>query len=235
MIGESGFCRREIGMKKINANTAAGFRFLGLALCAFAGLGIELPLAFTIEPLLYGTDMQNWSALQSMLHSIITCVCWGAAGLLLIRIANHKCGFNIFEGSTKMEYWQWFMIAVCFVFRLITSYIDWDGFKIIKEYEYHGLLKFIFQYLYYFFETILFTLIIVFAQKAFEFWFKKSNFPYGGIAVALTWGLGHIFTKGSLLTGLLSALVGFIFGTVYLMTNRNIKKTIPILFIMFVI
>lgn len=89
--------------------------------------------------------------------------------------------------------------------------------------------------MYYFFETVLFTLIIVFTQKAFEVWFKTANFPYGGIAVALTWGLAHVVTKGSLLTGLLSALAGFLFGTVYLLTNRNIRKTIPILFIIFII
>lgn len=93
---------------------------------------------------------------------------------------------------------------------------------------------FIFQYIYYAFETLLFTLILVYGQKACESWFKKKNIPYGGIILALTWGLAHTFTKGSIASGLLSALGGFAYGAVYLLVNRDIKKTLPIIFIMFV-
>lgn len=76
-------------------------------------------------------------------------------------------------------------------------------------------------------------LIIVFGQKACEKWFKNERIPYGGIVVALTWGLAHIFTKGEILVGLMAALGGFIFGIVYLLVNRDIKKTFLLLFIMF--
>lgn len=85
------------------------------------------------------------------------------------------------------------------------------------------------------FDIFIRTLILVFGQKAFELWFKKKDIPYGGIILALTWGLAHIFTKGSIAVGLLSALGGFIFGIVYLLVNRDIKKTIPILFLMFIL
>jgi hypothetical protein len=66
-------------------------------------------------------------------------------------------------------------------------------------------------------------------------WFKKENIPYGGIILAITWGLAHIFTKGNVSVGLLSALGGFAFGIVYLLVNRDIKKTLLILFIMFIL
>lgn len=52
-------------------------------------------------------------------------------------------------------------------------------------------------------------------EKAFEIWFNKENIPYGGIMLATTWGLAHIFTKGNVSVGLLSALGGFEFRIVY--------------------
>jgi hypothetical protein len=78
-------------------------------------------------------------------------------------------------------------------------------------------------------------LILVFGQKACEVWFRKENIPYGGIVVAVTWGLIHILTKGSVMTGITSAVAGFLYGSTYLLLNRDIKKTLLILFVMFVI
>ena len=113
--------------------------------------------------------------------------------------------------------------------------MDWGGSKLLIEFGRLGVLKFIFQYIYYLFEVILFMLIIVYGQKAFELWFKKKNIPYGGIVVALTWGLGHWFTKGTLVTGLYTAFAGFCYGVVYLLLNRNIKWTYVVLCIMFIL
>lgn len=48
------------------------------------------------------------------------------------------------------------------------------------------------------------------------------------IITCITWGCAHIFTKGSISVGLLSALGGFTYGIVYLLVNRDIKKTFPI-------
>ena len=93
--------------------------------------------------------------------------------------------------------------------------MDWGGSKLLIELQRNGALKFTFQYIYYLFEVVLFMLIIVYGQKAFEVWFKKVNIPYGGIVVALTWGMGHWFTKGSLAAGLYTAVGGFCFGVVY--------------------
>lgn len=215
-------------------NKKRGWDYMCLALYAFAGLGIEALLAFLIEPLLYGVGMSEWTVLQNIVHWIITCILWGIVIALLIKEAKSKYGFDLFEKTQKMKTLQWIAASACLIFTLSISYIDWGGFKVAKEFYYNGLLKFIFQYIYYVFETGLFTLIIVFGQKAFEEWFGHKKFPYGGILVALTWGAGHILTKGSLSTGLLTAFSGFIYGVTYLLVNRDIKKTYFLLFVMFV-
>lgn len=163
---------------------AKGSDYLSLGLLAFGGLGLEMLLAFLVEPAIYGKQMADWSTRQNILHWSITCIIWGITAFLLIRYAKNKYEFNLFEKAKKMELWQWGTILIAVLFMIMTSYYNWNGFKVLKEFESNGWLKFIFQYIYYIFETGLFTLIIVFGQKAFEKWFRHPNIPYGGILVA---------------------------------------------------
>ena len=223
----------DLNQEVFNLRESKGLDYLFLALYAFAGLATELIYAFLLEPALYNAPMESWTTAQTIIHWIITCATWGIITFLLIKTANKKYNFNLFENDGDLKIWQWVSVLFCLVFMIVLSYIDWDGFKVVKEFEKKGLLKFIFQYIYYAFETGLFALIIIFGQKTFEKWFKKRNFPYGGILVALTWGLGHILSKGSILAGITTALSGFIFGVVYLLINRDVKKTFVLLFIMF--
>lgn len=221
-------------MKK-NKNKPTGFNYLNLALLAFGGLGTEAIYAFLFEPMIYGAQMSDWTTLQIICHWILTCFTWGIFAFLLCRCSKQKYSFDLFVEKEKVSAWQWIASLLCIAILITINYIDWSGIKVIIEYQRLGLLKFIFQYIYYLFETILFMLIIVFSQKSFETWFKKKCIPYGGVICALTWGLAHLFTKGSLSAGLLSALGGFAFGVVYLLLGRDIKKTYIALAIMFII
>ncbi|MBP5636739.1 MAG: hypothetical protein J6X25_04390, partial [Bacteroidales bacterium] len=80
------------------------------------------------------------------------------------------------------------------------------------EFKSRGPILFPFQYVYYLFEVMLVLLIIIFGQMAFEKWFNNNKIPFGGILVALTWGLGHWLSKGSLFAGIYTAIGGFVFG-----------------------
>lgn len=216
-------------MKKLT-----GIRCLMLALFAFAGLGIEVILAFFIEPFMYGASMNEWSTFENIMHWTLTCIAWGAVVFSIFYLSKKKYGFDLLEKGSKVKVWQWCLTTIIIIFSLIISYIDWKGFKVIKEFQYNGLLKFIFQYIYYIFEVMLVTLILVFGQKAFEKWFKKENIPYGGIILALTWGAAHFFTK-DFLTGCVSMISGLAYGSIYLLVNRDIRKAYPIVWIMFVL
>lgn len=212
----------------------SGWSYLCLAICAFGGLGVEVILALVIEPAIYRVSMNEWTTPQNISHWVTTCALWGLIGYAIIKIAKKRYKFNLFQSPLKMKTWQWILVFVCVVFSLFLSYIDWNGSKIVKEFAYNGWLKFIFQYIYYLFEASLFMLIIVFSQQAFEIWFENDRIPYGGITVALTWGLSHIFTQGSLTAGLLTSLSGFMYGIVYLLVNKDVRKAYLILFIMFI-
>ncbi len=217
-------------MKKIT-----GWKYLCLALCALAGIGTEVILALLIEPLLYGVQMRDWSTTQNIIHWIITCIVWGVIAYVLIAIAKKKFAFDIFAKAKNMTQFQWIASIVLVALALVISIIDWNGFKVIKEFVANGWLKFIFQYIYYIFETALIILIVVFGQKAFEQWFKKEIIPYGGIVAGLTWGLTHIFTQGSLSVGLVCMVSALLYGIAYLLVNKDIKKAYIIIFLMFVL
>lgn len=212
-----------------------GWDYFSLGMLAFAGLGLEALYAYLLEPMIYGVAMQEWNTSQTIVHWIITCISWGIVGYLLILTSKKKYQFNLFEAADRMTKWQWVAIIFCVVLALVASYIDWKGFKVIREFQHKGLLLFVFQYIYYVFETVLFMLIIIFTQKAFEVWYKRKNIPYGGIICGITWGLAHAFTKGSIWIGLEGIVMGFFLGVTYLLVNRDIKKTYIALFIMFVL
>ena len=222
-------------MKESEHKKVTGMDFMWLSLTAFLGLGMEALLAFGLEPIIWGVPMQEWSTGANIMHWVLTCIIWGGFAFWIIQKSKKECGFDPFVPSEKPEKWQWAATALCIAVCLLSTWIDWNGSKVLKEFQYNGALKFVFQYIYYFFEVVLVTLIIVYGQKAFEAWFKRPNIPYGAIVVALTWGLAHWWTKGSLLTGIYTALGGFCFGVVYLLLKRNIKLTYGALCIMFIL
>lgn len=229
------FANKKVMDKKATDKKVRGWDYILLALTAFGGLGMEVLYAWILEPNLLGfsEQMSEWSVGQAIFHWILTCITWGLFAWYAISDAKKSFGFDIFEQKSKLKKWQWCAVAVCIVVAIASSYVSWDGFKIIEEFKNKGALLFTFQYIYYAFETVLFMLIIVFAQKAFETWFKNDKIPYGGIVCGLTWGLAHAFTKGSLLAGMEGIFFGFLLGTAYLFAGRDIKRTYVILFIMF--
>lgn len=212
-----------------------GFLFLLLALLAFGGLGLEMLLAFLIEPLIYGVGLDEFNTKQNILHWIITCAVWGCATVSLLFFAKQKMKINIFKNKKNVKIINWILCVILLVVSITVSMIDWNGLKVQKEFAYHGWLKFIFQYLYYFFETILVVLIIIFGQEAGEHFFKYSKIPYGGILTAITWGLVHCLTKGDFIIGLLSFASALMFGMVYLFSKKNIYISFPFIFLMFIL
>lgn len=220
---------------KMEKKKATGWDFLSLAFIAFGGLGMEALYAFLLEPMIYGAGMEKWTTGQTLLHWTLTCLTWGGFGWYVIRTAKKDCMFDLLKAGKKMKLWQWAVVFAAVLFALGMSYVSWDGFKIMIEFQSNGLLKFVFQYIYYLVETLLFTLIVILGQKAFETWFRRENIPYGGILCGLTWGLAHIFTKGSVATGLSGLLLGFLMGGVYLLVNRDGRKAYLVLCLMFIL
>ena len=229
-------------MEKKTNRFLEGLHFLGYGLEVFGVIGFELLLGFVIEPRLYQRDVNDFLPWQMILHWLITCACWGLGALLVVKECRKKSGLDLIENIKNCKLiekditpLQWICLAAGVILCLVSTWIDWNGSKVLAEFKSRGPLLFPFQYLYYLFEVSLVLLIIIFGQMAFEKWFNNNRIPFGGILVALTWGLGHWLSKGSLFAGIYTAIGGFVFGAAYLLTHRNVKFSYILLCIMFIL
>ncbi len=211
-----------------------GADYLYLALYAFAGIGLELVLVGVVEPL-FGVSLKTYTTMNHIIHWVVICIIWFIVGIFLINLASKKYDFNLWENKSELKGWQYIGVVTCLVVSIASHYVDWEGFKPLLEFQRLGALKFVFQYIYYLFEAFLISLIVIFGQKACEKWFKNDAVPYGGIILALTWGLMHIVSKGSVAVGLLTAFSGFLYGAAYLVVGKDYKKALPLMFLMFVL
>lgn len=213
-----------------------GSAFLKLSLYALSGVLLEL-LILLIEILVYGKSINHlsFSGAEKILHWILACITWAAVSYQLIKTSREKYKFDIFKYRNSLDSKNWLVCLILLTVSIASSLIEWHGFKVLKEFLYYGWLQFIFQYIYYLFETILVVLIITFAQKAGEIWFRKDKIPWGGIFVGSTWGLLHIVTKFQVYAGLLAFLEGLLFGVAYLTSRKDLRITYPLIFLMFVL
>ncbi len=220
-----------------------GYKFFNLALLSFLTLSFDVLSIGITNYLVFGkfeivySDVQLKSFWFVIIARSLVYIVWGLSAYLLINKSKKKFNFDIFnveESKKKFKMWQWLIIAFSVIFSFSLSYYSWGGFKLYLEFLSHGLFSFTLQFIYYLFEVALFTLIIVFGQKAFEIWFSKKNIPYGGIVVAFTWGLIHFFTK-DIATGISTTLISFLFGSIYVIANKNIKITYIVLCFMFML
>lgn len=113
-----------------------------------------------------------------------------------------------------METWCWIIIFATLLIISLLQCFGWQEIKIVVEVR-QGVLSIIYQYIYYFFATALFMLIIVFSQKVVEVCFNNEKILYSGVVSALTWSLVHIFTK-DFKTGIFAMGLSLVFGIIYL-------------------
>lgn len=211
------------------------WQYFEYAMLAFGGLGLEIIYAYFMEPFFYGHSMKDFTTAECIIHWSITIITWLAAAFLIVKNAGKKLGFQLKETDSRWTPAGIFAGCMLIGLTLVENYIDVGNIKIIHEFWKLGVLKFTFQHLYYLAEVVLFTLIIIFGQNSLEQLFRKKDIPYGGIIVGLTWGLAHLFTKGSMWVGLEGLITGFLFGAVYLFLGRNFWKTYLVLALAFII
>jgi hypothetical protein len=217
------------------------FSFLGLTFLPFGVLSLEFVVVL-IQYLFYGTmDFSKLNADDIIIHLICTIIIW-CTGLFVLNILSKKAGKNIFDNKNKPKIMNWIIVGIIIIITVIGSYITWEmQFKpfvefnnFIRNYGNIGIVVFIFQYMYYIVETMLFLAIVIFAQEFGERTFKNNIIPWGGIICGLTWGLGHIVTK-ELFTGIYSLIVSLFYGVVYIQLKKNVKYAYIIMAVMFMI
>lgn len=185
--------------------------------------------------IIFGGTFLEWEYWVRVISRMIPATLWFCLLLLANKESISKMDFNFLESGKNISQKNYFIAVAFLIVAMFFNYMNWGNFKLLVEFRNAGLIGFIAQHIYYLAEIVIVTALIVLFQKSCETWFKKENIPYGGIIVAFTWGLVHIFTKNSLVVGLLSFVYGFGFGTIYLILERNYKSTVIFLFLMFVL
>lgn len=64
--------------------TNSAIDYMGYALYAFGGLGIEI-LLMMIETSIYGHSSNTWSTTEHILHWTITSFIWAGLGIMLVK------------------------------------------------------------------------------------------------------------------------------------------------------
>lgn len=207
--------------------TNSAIDYIGFALYAFGGLGIEI-LLMMIETNLYGQSSGTWSIMKHIIHWTITCLIWGTIGMILVKQLP-VISKNIIKKKNVT-------LAIIFIISsIIYTSLVWKGFKPIIELSNLGVIKFLIQYIYYSFESLLMLLIVAHGQKAFESWFGNIKIvPFGGIFLALTWGLIHIITQGTS-TGIYAVIQSLLYGSVYMTLNKDYKISYVAIALMFML
>jgi hypothetical protein len=200
---------------------------IGYALYAFGGLGLEAILMM-IETNVYGQSSGTWSVMKQLTHWIIISFIWGCVGMIL---AKQLPALPQRETKTKN-----LAPAVIIIFAsVVYTTIVWKGFKPAIEFSNLGAGRFFTQYVYYAFESLLTALIVAHGQTALENRFGRTKWiPYGGILLAATWGLVHISTQGAA-TGIFSVVQALLFGSIYMVFERDFKISYIAITLMFML
>ena len=207
--------------------------FILLALLAFLGLCAEFVLML-IEQHVNGMDIAQWSVSQLIQHWQIIIPVWLIVSVVVILLSKILCSFNVFEPHSTPSGWQLILgIVLPVIFAVVVSIIG-GGPGFVRTFKAASLTFFTLQNIYYLLEMLLSGLIISLSQQAItDSSGKRNMFPWGGLVLGLTWGLGHYITKGNVYIALIAFALAIFFGLIYNLTGRDLKKAWPLMYLVF--
>ena len=207
--------------------------FILLALLAFLGLCAEFILML-IEQHVNGMDIAQWSVSQLIQHWQIIIPVWLIVSVVVILLSKILCSFNVFEPHSTPSGWQLILgIVLPVIFAVVVSIIG-GGPGFVRTFKAASLTFFTLQNIYYLLEMLLSGLIISLSQQAItDSSGKRNMFPWGGLVLGLTWGLGHYITKGDVSIALIAFVIAIFFGLIFNLTGKDLKKAWPLMYLVF--
>ena len=188
-----------------------------------------------IEQFIYDKNYFKFTITESIVHWVLMCVIWGMIGTVLFYLSTRVYRFDTSNHSTLPSVKGWIISVILLGISVATKMFVFDGWKVLLDFHNSGWFQFIFQYIYYLFEAFIILLTVIFAQEAGERITKLDKVPWGGILLALTWGLSHIITQSSLTIGLLYVVISLLFGITYISVKKNFYISYGFIALMFLI
>lgn len=201
---------------------------LSAALTTFAIFAWELLVLLLIDPLLADAEQ------ASVWHHLITAAGWTTGAYFLARHAQQiglivnrrRVSAPLPVGAVRGVFIGGAVVlaiavrAVAFgelkVVGETTTLISRGGIDAIADVLALGV--------YYVSEAFLIMLLILFAQRAGERRFGRHGFPWGGLVLALTWGVMHLFLQGPS-AGLYAMFAAILYGIIVTLGPRSIWAT----------
>jgi len=213
-------------------------QYLLIALIIFSFLGLEFPVFF-ISRLVDGRAASqafswpvNWFG--AIFHWTVTIILWAAGAWMVYLWAKRKgVQADVLRVNINQRDLVLLAIGVAFVIVYELVYTRLTGLRIPQIWrEYLGFqsmygsqawVVLLFQNLYYMMEFVMVVLMLAFFQRAGELWSKLTWFPWGGIGIALTWGMIHLVTNPQ---GALGVIVwSLVLGILFLFSKKNFFTT----------
>ncbi len=207
--------------------------FLLGAICLL-GFVFEYVILIT-EMFLYSKDYFKFTITESITHWVLVCVIWGIISLVMFYVAVRVYGFDIAKKNNKPDA-KGIITGILLISGAVgVKFHVYNGWKCVYDFHHSGGYQFIFQYIYYIFEIFLLAVTLALLQEGCDKMIKKIEAPFGGFLIALTWGLSHIITQGSLYIGLTYFALSIMFGAAYIAFKRNLYITFLFMSIMFLV
>lgn len=155
----------------------------------------------------------------------ISPVIWGiGAFLILIKMKKQNAGelYNINGHLTGKDWLIIFFVVMSSISIGVRNYV-YVGMNplIIREFFSGYLLYTIRNILYYPLEVLLMLELLIYAQWAGECLTKKSEIPWGALALFLLWGLPHLVHGFE--DGIVSALNAFVYAIPFYVSGKKFK------------
>lgn len=157
--------------------------------------------------------------MQHCIHWVLVSVAWAAVGFFLIHLSKKRYDYDVLA-FPKPKTGKLLLSVVFTIAAIVLASAVSGGFKPAQEFETWGVPAYMFQIIYYIFEAFIILLTIAFGQKFGEMLFKNASFPFGGVFLAITWGLMHFLTQGAA-TGIYACVVALLYGFIYWSANKH--------------
>lgn len=212
-----------------------------LAMVLYLLLGMDAFSVFVIGPLLDGQPLHdaslhfnNWYARAGA--NFFSTALWTITALLVIYWLKQRNALDKFLG-TRFDGRSigFFAIGIIVLIAIIRSVAPAESpwLRFVAEnrrfeelYPGNGLMVTIIQHLYYIAESAMVVLVLAAWQRAGEIWTKKTLVPWGGLGLALTWGISH---------GLWGIIPSLVIGVIFVSTQKNALLSLVSVLMLFVV
>lgn len=169
----------------------------------------------------------HWKYVETGFVTLWMIILLRSTALWLYKIWSVKK--DLFKVSTVINKRIITILAIMLCIMLPAALLVPHTFSLVAHYKTRvglwgstwGLLNTISQYVYYVLEGILIVWLIDAFQTTGDTITNKQKIPWGGIGLALTWGVLHYFTKGT--TQLIAhTALSIIMGMLFLLGKRNL-------------